>query len=205
MKIYENDGNVPNPCNNCSICAPCPITLEGVQPSERLENSNISAAILQGLKDIAIEFGNEITCPILQAARPGPVERVLPLAWRKKFSSSYLQVASGDRMGWCWDSLYGERITAYICQFAALPARMDNSMVESPSSSIPLASQDATNSSTPRPAVLQEITRMNSGREDIRRTSRGTPSLYNEKGKARHHRKHRKGKENKGDVEMVDG
>jgi len=46
---------------------------------------------------------------------------------------------------------------------------------------------------------------MNSGREDIRRTSRGTPSLYNEKGKARHHRKHRKGKENKGDVEMVDG
>ena len=174
----------------------CPVTLEEIRPAERLENSDISAAILRGLKDLAVEFGNEIKCPILLRGRPEAAERVMPLVWRKKISESYLQVARGNRMGWCWDSLYGDRVTAFICRIAAL------STPSSSSSSIQSTPQDAPDSSIPRPVVLQEITRMNTSREDIRKTSRGASSLYNEKGKSHYFRKAREEKENRTDEEM---
>jgi hypothetical protein len=200
MRLYENDHNVPAPCNNCLRCTDSPVVLEDLPADERVENKDVRIAVERELEKLAFTLGNEVTCSILVTARPDPTERVLSPAWRKKFSEAYYRVAGGDRMGWSWDRPYGGRVTALVRQVAALPVQVDPSpATTAPSASLlsPLSSSQGTPiSRTPGPTVLQDITRANTTRPDIRKTSRGAPSLYKERGRSNFYRKTLKDKEN---------
>ncbi|KAN0068073.1 hypothetical protein V8E54_013643 [Elaphomyces granulatus] len=121
MKRYDEE--IPVPCNNCSKCAPDKILLVELAEAEPQENTAIALALELELQKLAVQLGNEVGDSLLVAGSPDPKERVLNLTWRKKFAQSYCRVIDGNRMGWLWDRMYGDRVTQFVQQYMQLSSR----------------------------------------------------------------------------------
>ena len=184
---YSEPEPLVQPCGNCNGQACSPGYPELVELGGDAVNTSghpeMAAYVTSRLLELAVVLGREQNGALSVYCEPEESERVIPKEWREKFGRSYVQVGTGDRLGWLWDNTYGPQVTAWIrClvapQLDHLPVREIDPVPDwhdafSPPPIVP-AMAPAVPQSLSTPAALRDISN--------RYTARGTLSLVKKKG-----------------------